>query len=240
MRTSLDNSADWVSSRPFVLGEDRFRRLTFFHFPEMLGTDSATRTRVFQYRFPPRNLDPIHPPSLDPAQSLATKTINPEYNLVLLPGPAIRAPLWMRPELSRTVQHHLVGLLEAEPSLTSCADPKKEARRLAKLAEALQLFNIDLASIAGEGGGKDVSMKGAGKKRKSGGIKKQAEVEAKMDQLAFAVAQATDPNLHLAPFAFISMRISCGLVPLSLRGKHGVCYVSEGYFSQIYDPFHKL
>ncbi|BHF78608.1 hypothetical protein SprV_0602172100 [Sparganum proliferum] len=238
-RASLDSSADWGRTRPAVLGEDAFRGLTFFHFPEMLGSELSTSIRIFQYRYPPFNADefilslpPIESSSVKPEQLDLHPLLCPPANVevIYLPGPAFRCPYWMEPAIGRFVRNHLVNQLE------------REIDRLKEKQQALTTAGSSAGSLATLKLNKKTTNHISTKRqkllallepfrahprpgRKAGAHvgraseKREANL-AKKDVLAFQLSRLNEPALHLSDFAYFH-RVSCGPVPISIHGRPG-------------------
>ncbi|VDL96396.1 unnamed protein product [Schistocephalus solidus] len=237
LRASLDSSADWGRTRPVVLGEDAFRGLTFFHFPEMLGSELSTSIRIFQYRYPPFNADdfvlslpPVEGSSIKPEPDLHPLICPPaNVEVIYLPGPAFRCPYWMEPAIGRVVRNHLVSQLEHEvdrlkekqqalTNNTAAGSPvtlksnRKSAGHISskrqKLLALLEPFRMH--SRPGRKFGTQVGR--ASEKREA--------MLAKKDSLAFQLSGLNEPALRLSDFAYFH-RVSCGAVPISTHGRPG-------------------
>lgn len=209
----MDKSSDWANTRPTIIGTDPFRSLTFFHFPEMLGSETP---RIFQYSFPPSHRDNIVPSaptsSPQPAKVIDQASSN-KAHYTLIPGTIIRLPMWMDSGEASYIRDHLIHLMEREIDvlLTRCSvangeNVKKGNKNKAVKKDKSKMKNL-LALTAAFKDSQAETIKGKGSRSKA----KRRKV---IDKPVESSAPTFNSDLQLANFAFVN-RMSCGPVPAS-------------------------
>nr|CDS21208.1 Bromodomain containing protein [Echinococcus granulosus] len=200
LRSSVDKTPDWGTIRPTRIGFDAFRGLTFFHFPEVLLSETP---RIMQYRFPPPDIidddyfsssslcrPPPPPPTLDPPVSL--------------PGAVGRLPTWMEPELAQFVRSHLLTLMEREVEVLGarCSKQRDSSNnRKAMKKEKSKMRSLTVIMESFQSTGKDSKM-----------VKGRTKAKAKRRKMVEPAQPSMD--VKLADFAFVN-KICCGVVPAS-------------------------